>query len=176
VVAAMHEAGTAPSSRCRNSAARQNGLHLRASPTPPPQGFEKREGAPRPMPRPVRSATRARTRNWRSRREQVRTRRVREARPGAAANAAPRPERHAREDKKLAEQMGAGSNPKGSRSPTGRRGQCRAPSGAPRARGQETGGVGGIRTLGTGYPVRQFSKLLVSATHPRLRAPADGGL
>ena len=29
-------------------------------------------------------------------------------------------------------------------------------------------GEGGIRTPGTGYPVRQFSKLLVSATHPPL--------
>lgn len=27
-------------------------------------------------------------------------------------------------------------------------------------------GEGGIRTPGTGFPVRQFSKLLVSATHP----------
>ena len=30
-------------------------------------------------------------------------------------------------------------------------------------------GEGGIRTPGTSYPVRQFSKLLVSATHPPLR-------
>ena len=27
-------------------------------------------------------------------------------------------------------------------------------------------GGGGIRTRGTGFPVRQFSKLVVSATHP----------
>ena len=32
------------------------------------------------------------------------------------------------------------------------------------------GGEDGIRTRGTGYPVRQFSKLVVSATHPPLRA------
>ena len=31
-------------------------------------------------------------------------------------------------------------------------------------------GEDGIRTRGTGYPVRQFSKLVVSATHPPLRA------
>ena len=31
------------------------------------------------------------------------------------------------------------------------------------------GGERGIRTPGTGYPVRQFSKLVVSATHPPLR-------
>ena len=31
-----------------------------------------------------------------------------------------------------------------------------------------TCGEGGIRTPGTSYPVRQFSKLLVSATHPPL--------
>ena len=31
------------------------------------------------------------------------------------------------------------------------------------------GGERGIRTPGTGNPVRQFSKLLVSATHPSLR-------
>ena len=30
-------------------------------------------------------------------------------------------------------------------------------------------GEWGIRTLGAGYPARQFSKLLVSATHPTLR-------
>ena len=30
-------------------------------------------------------------------------------------------------------------------------------------------GEGGIRTPGKGYPLRQFSKLLVSATHPPLR-------
>jgi len=29
-------------------------------------------------------------------------------------------------------------------------------------------GGGGIRTRGTGFPVRQFSKLLVSASHPPL--------
>ena len=33
---------------------------------------------------------------------------------------------------------------------------------------QESGG-GGIRTLGTSYPVRMFSKHVVSATHPPLR-------
>ena len=31
-------------------------------------------------------------------------------------------------------------------------------------------GERGIRTPGTGNPVRQFSKLVVSATHPPLRA------
>ena len=31
------------------------------------------------------------------------------------------------------------------------------------------GGDGEIRTRGKGYPLRQFSKLLVSATHPRLQ-------
>ena len=31
-------------------------------------------------------------------------------------------------------------------------------------------GGGGIRTPGTGFPVRQFSKLLVSATHPPLQS------
>ena len=33
----------------------------------------------------------------------------------------------------------------------------------------QLGGEDGIRTRGTGYPVRQFSKLVVSATHPPLR-------
>ena len=32
-------------------------------------------------------------------------------------------------------------------------------------------GEGGIRTLGTELPVRQFSKLLISATHPPHRFP-----
>ena len=32
------------------------------------------------------------------------------------------------------------------------------------------GGERGIRTPGTSFPVRQFSKLLVSATHPPLRS------
>ncbi len=35
-------------------------------------------------------------------------------------------------------------------------------------RKQYSGGEGGIRTPGKGYPLRQFSKLLVSATHPPL--------
>ena len=35
------------------------------------------------------------------------------------------------------------------------------------------GGDGGIRTPGKGYPLRQFSKLLVSATHPRLHRPSS---
>jgi hypothetical protein len=34
---------------------------------------------------------------------------------------------------------------------------------------KNTGGEGGIRTPGKGYPLRQFSKLLVSATHPPLQ-------
>ena len=33
----------------------------------------------------------------------------------------------------------------------------------------QVGGEGGIRTPGKSYPLRQFSKLLVSATHPPLR-------
>ena len=37
------------------------------------------------------------------------------------------------------------------------------------------GGDGEIRTRGKGYPLRQFSKLLVSATHPRLRTCGEGG-
>ena len=36
---------------------------------------------------------------------------------------------------------------------------------------QSTGGEGGIRTRGTELPVRQFSKLLISATHPPHRIP-----
>ncbi len=41
---------------------------------------------------------------------------------------------------------------------------------------QINGGDGGIRTLGTVFTVRRFSKPLVSATHPRLQiAAAKGG-
>src|SRR5580698_2394557 len=35
---------------------------------------------------------------------------------------------------------------------------------------QQFGGEGGIRTLGTGYPVRQISNLVPSTTRPPLRA------
>ena len=35
--------------------------------------------------------------------------------------------------------------------------------------GAKFGGEGRIRTAGTGFPVRLFSKQLVSATHPLLR-------
>ena len=35
-------------------------------------------------------------------------------------------------------------------------------------------GEGGIRTLGTELPVRQFSKLLISATHPPHRPSSKG--
>ena len=35
--------------------------------------------------------------------------------------------------------------------------------------GHKNGGEGGIRTPGTGYPVRRFSKPLPSATQPPLR-------
>ena len=41
--------------------------------------------------------------------------------------------------------------------------------------GQAVGGDGGIRTLGAEFSARRFSKPLVSATHPRLRAPAGSG-
>jgi hypothetical protein len=37
------------------------------------------------------------------------------------------------------------------------------------------GGDGEIRTRGKGYPLRQFSKLLVSATHPRLQTYGEAG-
>ena len=36
------------------------------------------------------------------------------------------------------------------------------------------GGEGGIRTLGTGYPVRQISNLVPSTTRPPLRSLNDG--
>ena len=38
-----------------------------------------------------------------------------------------------------------------------------------------TCGEGGIRTPGTPYEVRQFSKLLVSATHPPIREISERG-
>jgi hypothetical protein len=42
----------------------------------------------------------------------------------------------------------------------------------------KTGGEGGIRTLGTGYPVRQISNLVPSTTRPPLRStnPSDDRL
>ena len=39
-----------------------------------------------------------------------------------------------------------------------------------RKKPNKTGGEGGIRTLGTGYPVRQISNLVPSTTRPPLRA------
>jgi hypothetical protein len=38
----------------------------------------------------------------------------------------------------------------------------------------KTGGEGGIRTLGTGYPVRQISNLVPSTTRPPLRGLERG--